>query len=128
MGLFNILNAEVACNQCLHSYTDRIQFKYSATWQYEYALGDELRWEDPRINAGIRRPGEVLVYGMSELDGCPRCGFQNITSYQATHTYFEDSVEYDIIVIDNILHSIRTLQDYNVYLEEDAHGNLGFPV
>lgn len=128
MGLFNVLNANVVCSQCSHSYTDRLQFKHGEKWQYEYHLGDELKWGDSRISDGEKRPGQVLVYGISELEGCPNCGFKNINDYQREYTYFEDEVEYDILLIDNILSFIRPLQDYDVYLVDDGNGGLGFPV
>jgi hypothetical protein len=91
-------------------------------------LGDELRWGDERITLGKKALGQVLIYGISELDGCPSCGFKNINEYQRDHTYFDSEVEYDILLIDNILTSIRPLQNYNVYLEDDGNGNLLFPV
>ena len=134
MGLFNVLSVAITCKQCSHLYIDRIQFKHGAVRQYEYNLGDELYWEPPTnrwasdINLGKQLPGEVLVYGISELEGCPICGFKNINDYQATHTYFENEVEYDIILVDNILNAFRPLQDYDVYLVDDGHGGLGFPV
>jgi hypothetical protein len=134
MGLFNVLSVATTCKQCSHSYVDRVQFKHGAVRQYEYSLGDDLYWEPSTnrwasdINLGEPLPGEVLVYGISELEGCSNCGFKNINEYQREHTYFDNEVEYDILLIDNILSSTRPLQDYDVYLVDDGNGGLGFPV
>jgi hypothetical protein len=47
-----------------------VQFKYGDTWQYDYSVGDHLRWGGNDIG----QPGavEVVVAGIAEV--CPVCG------------------------------------------------------
>ena len=44
MGAFNTLKAVATCPRCRATVAIQIQFKYGDTWQYEYAIGDSLRW------------------------------------------------------------------------------------
>jgi hypothetical protein len=49
-----------------------VQFKYGNTWQFEYTVGDELRWGGNQIGV----PGKtcVVLEGVSEHP-CPNCGY-----------------------------------------------------
>ena len=68
MGLFNTVAATLTCPKCGVSSEVRVQFKYGQTWQYDYKLGERLRWGKPqRGEAGC---AEVVVNG---VDICPAC-------------------------------------------------------
>lgn len=69
MGAFNTLVLKQACPACGRKIELRIQFKYGDTWQYEYSLGDLVRWGGNDIG----RPGQkhVVVDGVAE--DCPAC-------------------------------------------------------
>ena len=67
MSAFNRLHAEVRCPNCGDSSKQLIQFKFGDVWQYDYQLGDILRWGGNAVG----RPGlaKVLVSGAGEE--CP---------------------------------------------------------
>src|SRR5687768_5264007 len=70
MGAFNRLLTTVACPRCGGETTLAIQFKYGDTWQYDYRLGDSLRWGGNDVG----KPGQrrVVVDGIAE--SCAMCG------------------------------------------------------
>lgn len=70
MGAFNTLVSDLACPNCSRRVRMRIQFKYGDTRQYEYEVGDEIRWGGNDIG----EPGhkKVVVDGAGEP--CPACG------------------------------------------------------
>lgn len=71
MGAFNTVGCHLACPNCGATATLRIQFKYGDSWQYEYEVGDRIRWDGNDNGApGAKR---VVVDGVTE--SCPRCGF-----------------------------------------------------
>lgn len=67
MGAFNRLRAEARCPNCGQTMKQVIQFKFGDTWQYDYDLGDTLRWGGNDVG----RPGlgKVIVLGTGEE--CP---------------------------------------------------------
>jgi hypothetical protein len=83
-----------------------MQFCYGATWQYKYNLGDTLKWEEA-INVGDPTIPDAIVHGLSHLDNCPLCD----VAFEA---------DYDIIVTDNILCSIRPVESYDRYYEHEG--------
>ena len=112
MGLFNVLNAPIQCLHCGQEYAGRIQFKFGATRQLEYRLGDTLAWGyNERGKAHLPR---VKVYGILENDECPNCGV--VLEQQKDD-------EYDILVENDVLKSYSlmvTSADY--FAEPGAEG------
>jgi len=72
MAAFNTLEARVVCSATgAHVIDVRLQYRYAATQQYHYVIGDRISW-------GINDVGEptaqrVLVAGLPDAD-CPSCG------------------------------------------------------
>ena len=60
MGAFNRLRAEARCPNCGQTMKQVIQFKFGDTWQYDYDLGDTLRWV---------QSGSVQAYGTVGFGG-----------------------------------------------------------
>lgn len=112
MGLFNVLNVPIQCPQCGHEFEGRIQFKFGATRQLEYRLGDKLAW-------GYNEEGKpnlpsVKVYGILEEDECPKCG--------VAFEYQKDD-EFDILVENDVLKAFSSMADYGDYLlDPEAEG------
>ncbi|UFP94208.1 hypothetical protein [Gloeobacter morelensis] len=72
MGAFNVVKVERTCPSCNETVELRVQFKYGDTWQYEYRIGDRLRWGgNDTGKPGAKR---VVVYGIDEH--CPYCGLE----------------------------------------------------
>lgn len=44
MAIFNEVRATLRCPECGKAHTAMVQFKFGELWQYEYELGDALRW------------------------------------------------------------------------------------
>jgi len=103
MGLFNILNADVKCSNCDSQYRTKLQFKFGDTWQFEYNLGDTIKWGGN--DKGIPNQPQVKVYGIVESRDCPLCGFVN-------------AEEYEIVIQQNRIVSISILQDKTNYNSE----------
>ena len=64
MGSFNTVRAEAACPHCGRTYPVVVQFKYGNTWQFEYEIGDAIRWGGNDI--GERGARSVVVAGVAE--------------------------------------------------------------
>jgi hypothetical protein len=92
MGAFNTLVTDVQCSNCNNTYKGNIQFKYGDTWQFEYKLGDKLKWGGNDI--GISGSPKVKVYGILHNDTCPICHQINLNE------------EFDIYVENDIITSI----------------------
>jgi hypothetical protein len=64
MGAFNTLHVETDCPECGQRAHFDIQFKYGSCWQYDYVLGDRIRWggndfgEQGLVNTVILGTGE----------------------------------------------------------------------
>ncbi len=71
MSAFNRVSTSQVCPNCSNSVVFRVQFKYGDAWQYEYEVGNQIRWGGNDIGA----PGakSVVVDGIAEV--CPLCGF-----------------------------------------------------
>lgn len=79
MGAYNVV-AEVSstCPRCREMSTIGVQFKYGATWQYRYSLGELLCWG--RNDVGT--PGRERVVADGEADSaCPACGYDEDWSF-----------------------------------------------
>jgi len=71
MGLFNTLLVAISCPDCGGWHEARIQFKFGDTWQFEYSMGDTIKWGGNDIgSADFLR---VKVYGIIESTICPFC-------------------------------------------------------
>jgi len=93
MGLFNtLLDHTEACPFCGCVQVWNVQFKYANCWQYEYRIGDTLKWGGNE--SGINTNGKVVIEGIAEND-CLNC--------HAEEVYAE------IFVEENKLKSVRLL-------------------
>lgn len=70
MGAFNTLRALAVCTFCNKESEYEIQFKYGNKRQYEYQLGDVLRWGGN--DEGVEGAKRVVVDGASSP--CKHCG------------------------------------------------------
>jgi hypothetical protein len=71
MGFFNELIVSVQCSDCNNVYETRIQFKFGATRQLEYKIGNKVIWGFNEI--GKPDLTKVKVYGVLGDDVCPIC-------------------------------------------------------
>lgn len=78
MGSFNVVTTSVRCPKCESNVSARVQFKFGDTSQYEYAVGDALRWGGNDV--GSRGLKHVVVDGVAE-EACPACGFGDEWSF-----------------------------------------------
>jgi hypothetical protein len=86
MSAFNVVTVTTACPGCQSPVPVRIQFKYGNTWQYEYKVGNRLKWGGNDIGKpGYRR---VVVDGVAEK--CPNCGYNDERNFYVF-------VEHDVI-------------------------------
>lgn len=74
MGAFNVVHAAATCPRCRTVSEVAVQFKYGATRQYTYSVGDALSWGGNDVGwPGYHR---VVVEGVVG-DNCQSCGFDN---------------------------------------------------
>ncbi|EGO63756.1 hypothetical protein [Acetonema longum] len=69
MGAYNTLKVCRQCDKCQRDIQLIIQFKYGDTWQYEYEIGDNLKWGGHDI--GIKGAKKVILDGVAKE--CPFC-------------------------------------------------------
>jgi len=74
MGAFNVVHADVACPRCQTVSRVGVQFKYGATRQFDYSVGDALKWGGNDI--GMAGHHRVVTEGIVG-DDCPSCGFDD---------------------------------------------------
>lgn len=74
MGAYNTVRGKVVCPHCASVVQILAQFKYGSVWQFEYEIGDALRWG----HNDVGKPGahHVVVDAIAEL-ACPKCGFSD---------------------------------------------------
>jgi len=101
LGAFNILKVSLQCESCRHTYPANIQFKFGHTWQIEYEVGDRVKWGGNDI--GFANTPYVKVYGIAESSVCPSCQKAN-------------NDEFDMIVKNDLIVGLETLEDINRYL------------
>ena len=78
MGAFNRVRLQDRC-ACHKGGIERwIQFKYGDCWQYDYSVGDTLRWGGN--DKGIPGAARVVVLGTGE--DCLVCGCAEDTDYE----------------------------------------------
>jgi hypothetical protein len=85
MSAFNTIEAEASCPSCGHEQEWTIQFKYGSCWQYEYRIGDRLRWGPNKKGSNVGGP--VRVPGVTEQP-CQRCSMGDI----GATVYLSDNV------------------------------------
>lgn len=105
MGAYNILKINITCKNCDTLFMVNIQFKFGDTWQYEYFLGEKIKWEGADI--GVPGFDKVKVYGICELDRCIACGYSLVR-------------EYDIIIEKDIIKYITPLISLDDYDSKDG--------
>ena len=101
MGAFNTIKSEVNCPFCGHRQSWTVQFKYGNCWQFEYKIGDKLRWGGNKKGSNVG--GKVRTEGIAEEE-CQRCERGSITGV----VYLSDN----IIVSVELLKEPLRLQDY----------------
>jgi len=69
MGAYNVLVID-RCGNCQSNIEVSIQFKYGDVWQYEYKIGDVLKWGGNDV--GIKDARKVVVDGIATP--CNICG------------------------------------------------------
>jgi hypothetical protein len=73
MGAYNlVLDVTASCPRCGTPSTIDVQFKYGATGQHSYRIGDRLTWGGNDI--GTPGKGSVVVDGAAD-SGCSACGY-----------------------------------------------------
>jgi hypothetical protein len=101
MGTFNILKTTIACANCKVNFEVKIQFKYGDTWQHTFGIADDLKWGGNDVGSPVYK--KVVVYGITGKNICPNC---NAINHE----------EFDILMIDNKIHSIKPMSAYQNYL------------
>ena len=107
MGFFNELITNVPCSNCNNLYETRIQFKFGATRQLEYRMGDKIIWGFNDV--GIPNIGKVKIYGVLGDVECPICHNKN------------NNDEFDIFLDKDVITGIDQMQDINNFLKNDGH-------
>jgi len=110
MGFFNELIVSVQCSNCNHFYEARIQFKFGATRQLEYKIGDKIIWGFNEI--GKSEMTEVKVYGVLDDDACPICNNKNKND------------EFDIYLEKDIITEITKMENFKDFFLNDGHYNV----
>ncbi|MGN6106757.1 MAG: hypothetical protein ACTHU0_16740 [Kofleriaceae bacterium] len=74
MGAFNVVvNVPATCPRCSTRSQTGVQFKYGSTWQYQYLIGETLRWGGNDI--GRQGTPSIVADGEADSD-CPVCGYE----------------------------------------------------
>jgi hypothetical protein len=70
MGAYNIVKSTGTCPSCGRGAEFNVQFKYGNVWQYEYHVGDPIKWGgNDRGKPGYKR---VIIDAIAEE--CQTCG------------------------------------------------------
>jgi hypothetical protein len=85
MGAFNTVKAKAQCPNCSLTQLWTVQFKYGNCWQFEYEIGQKLRWGGNKKGRNVG--GNVRTPGIAE-EPCTKCGK---TSLDAA-VYFCDNI------------------------------------
>ena len=104
MSAFNNVLTQSCCPFCNHNQKWSVQFKYGDCWQFDYKIGDVLRWggNDYGENVG----GNVRTEGIAS-ESCESCGKDFI--YAAV--YFRDN---RITKIELLREPLELQMDYEV--------------
>ncbi len=85
MSAFNTVKTRASCPFCDNSHEWTIQFKYGNCCQYEYRVGNKLRWGGNRKGQNVG--GLVRTAGIAE-ERCKSCG----KDYVNAAVYFCDNI------------------------------------
>jgi hypothetical protein len=90
MSAFNTVTSadEERCHRCGSLIHRRVQYKYGETWQYDYAVGDRIRWGGNDYGKPARR-----AVALGHPEPCPFCGLE------------VDGV-YDVLICDDVIASV----------------------
>lgn len=102
MGFFNDLVTDIQCSNCNNFYQARIQYKFGATRQLEYRLGDKIIWGYNEV--GKPDISKVKVYGILGNDDCPICHKRN------------QNEEFDIYLEKDVITKVDKMQDAKDFL------------
>lgn len=74
MSAYNVVTDILAkCPRCRATVVIGVQFKFGATWQHRYGVGDTIRWGGNDVG----RPGRARVVADGAADvPCPACGYE----------------------------------------------------
>lgn len=107
MGFFNELITKVECSNCNKFYEVRIQFKFGATRQLEYRVGDKIIWGFNEV--GKSDIVKVKVYGTLGDEECPICHNSNQNN------------EFDIYLEKDIITGIKKMQNIEDFFLNEGH-------
>jgi hypothetical protein len=106
MGAFNTLTFDWTDKQSNQKYKLVLQFKYAENWQYDYKLGDVLKWNDHLpYNDGDKAAKEVLVEAIVEDETLPK----------------EIPEDFEIFIKDNVIVDAWPLEDKKKYFNLNNH-------
>jgi hypothetical protein len=74
MGAYNTVRGQAICPNCGNLVEVVAQFKFGNVWQFEYELGDSLKWGGNAV--GSPGLGHVVVDAIAETN-CMSCGFSD---------------------------------------------------
>ncbi len=106
MGTFNVLKIQNICSICSIRSEIRIQFSFGDTWQFEYEIGDTIRWGGYDI--GKPNLPKVKVYGILETEKCFNCNSPYIID------------EFDILVQFDVIMEVQKMANFSDYLVNDG--------
>lgn len=75
MSAFNTVSVQTVCPVCRAETVFEVQFKYGDTWQYQYKIGDDIRWDGN--DYGKKSSGIVRVEGIGRP--CPNCAAKYVS-------------------------------------------------
>jgi hypothetical protein len=103
MSAYNTITVNSKCCNCNEEAQVRIQFRFGDTWDYEYQIGDILRWGGNDI--GKKDVVKVVLDGVAEP--CKKC---------------DAVVDYLIFVENNVIKSFeRNYGQYNFVFSDDYY-------
>lgn len=77
MSAFNRLLVDTTCPRCGRAIRRAFQFKWGATWQYDYLPGESLRWGGNDIGT----PGLARTVVEAWPEACTACGWDEDATY-----------------------------------------------
>jgi rRNA maturation protein Nop10 len=109
MSAYNVVIAcdEEECPRCGSKIQRPVQFKYGDTWQYQYKIGDRIRWGGNDIG----EPGHKVVVVEGYADECPVCGHVPDQTYDIT---IRDDVIECVLPSDGTYDYVGSGKDYFV--------------
>lgn len=100
---FNVVKTHALCPSCGDLAARRIQFRYGVLGEYEYLLGDELRWGVGAIGDTTAR----LVMARGRAEACEKCG--------------SGGDEFEIHILDNTVASVKIASGKYSFLGYNDH-------